>query len=300
MKQPKNNNEICIFGLSVNSIFIPIFSIYLLVFLVGCDKSHNPDKKAVTMNSNNMHISNKTREALMTIKDKRIYFMHHSVGWNIMTGLKALIDETGIDLKIVDQNKQSALPAKVFVDATGGKNQHPKSKVDSFAAQIKELNSEMVPEIAFMKFCFVDFNPNTDVEELFSYYKQTIESLKKNKPDISFAHFTAPLFEQPNSIKDKINRFLGRLVWEDSSNIKRAEFNKLILETFPQDPIFDIARIESTLPDGTRSSFEKDGNTYYSLASEYTNDGGHLNTLAQRRAAIEIAEFIAKIPSSKK
>ena len=44
----------------------------------------------------------------------------------------------------------------MFIDSTGGKNAYPKSKVDSFAAQIKELNNELVPDVAFMKFCFVD------------------------------------------------------------------------------------------------------------------------------------------------
>ena len=300
MRQQNINNENCLFGLTINSIYAPVLSICLLISMVGCNKSPNPDNKVVAMNSNNMHISEKTRKALTNIKNKRIYFMHHSVGRNILSGLKTLADETGVDLKIVNQSIQSSLPEKVFVDATGGKNKDPKSKVDSFAAQIKELNTDIAPDIAFMKFCFVDFNPYTDINEILSYYKKNIETLKNEKPDIKFAHLTIPLFAKPNSLKDKINRFLGRLVWEDSTNVKRAEFNKLLFENFPHDPIFDIARVESTLPDGTRSSFQKDGNTYYSLASEYTDDGGHLNALGQRRAAIELAEFLAAIPNTKK
>ena len=300
MKQPNRKNEKFLFGLTVSSIYIPVLSVCLLVFvMVGCDKSPNTDNKAAAMNNKNKLISEKTRKDLMIIKDKRIYFMHHSVGNNISAGLKTLSSESGVDLKVIYKKDQPKTSEKVFINATGGTNTQPKTKVDSFVEQIKGLNSNVVPDIAFMKFCYVDFNPNTDVNEIFSYYKQNIETLKNERPDVKLAHFTVPLKARPNSIKDKINRLLGRPVWEDTSNVKRAEFNKLLFEAFPQDPIFDIARIESTLPDGSRSSFVQDGKTYYSLASEYTDDGGHLNSLGQRRAAIEIAEFLAKIPNAK-
>lgn len=305
MKQPNRKNENNLFGLTVSFIYIPVLSICLLIFMVGCNKSHEPDNKAAVMNNTNMHISEKTRNALESTKDKSIIFLHHSVGGNILNGLRVLAEESGVGIKIQTvRNEPIASEKKLtrikkIISITGGKNGQPKTKVDSFVEQIKGLNSNVVPDIAFMKFCFVDFNPNTDVKELFSYYKKNIESLKKDKPDISFAHLTVPLFEQPSSIKDNINRFLGRLVWEDSTNVKRAEFNKLLFEEFPQDPIFDIARVESTLPDGSRSSFEQDGKTYYSLASEYTNDGGHLNAAGQRRAAIEIADFLAEINITK-
>ena len=306
MNQSKKNNGICLFDLTISSVYIPILSICLLVFIVGCNQSHDPDNKAIAMNSKNMHISEKTRNALESTKDKSIIFLHHSVGGNILTGLQKLAKESGVEIKI-QRIRNKPIPSekkltsiKKIIDITGGKNGQPKTKVDSFVEKIKGLNTNIAPDIAFMKICYVDFNPNTEVNEIFSYYKNNIETLKNERPDVKLAHFTVPLFEQPNSIKDKINRFLGRQVWEDSTNVKRAEFNKLLFEAFPEDPIFDIARIESTLPDGTRSSFEKDGNTYYSLASEYTDDGGHLNAFGQRRAAIEIAEFLAKIPSTKK
>ena len=299
MRQQNINNENCLFGLTVNSIYIPFLSVCLLISMVGCNKSPNTDNKAVTMNSKNTLISEETRKNLIKMKDKRIYFFHHSVGHNIQAGLRTLSSESALDLKIVWQKDQPISSEKVFVNATGGKNTQPKSKVDSFTAQIKELNADMAPDIAFMKFCYVDFNPHTNINEILSYYKQNIETLKNERPEIKFVHLTVPLVRRPNTIKDKVYRFLGRLVWEDTSNVKRAEFNKLLFENFPHDPIFDIARVESTLPDGSRSSFEQDGKTYYSLANEYAADNGHLNTLGQRRAAIEIAKFLAEIPNTK-
>ena len=299
MKQANENNDICSFGLTTSSIYIPVLSVGLLFLMVGCDKSHNPDNKAIVMNSKNKLISEKTRKDLMNIKGKRIYFMHHSVGKNILSGLKTLSSESGVSLNIVYLKNQPTSSEKVFVSTTGGKNTQPKSKIDSFTTQIKELNNDMVPDIAFMKFCYVDFNPNTNVNEIFSYYKQKMETLKNERRNIKFAHLTVPLTARTNSIKDRINRFLGRQVWGDTSNVKRAEFNKLLLEAFSQDPIFDIARIESTFPNGSRSSFVQNGKTYYSLVTDYTYDGGHLNTIGQRHAAIKIAQFLAEIPKTK-
>ena len=312
MSQSNKKNNFYLLDLRASSFYNLFLNACLLVFITGCNKTPNSNNKAIAMDNKDMRISEKTQNALMNIKDKHIYFMHHSVGGNILSGLKNLSSESGVDLNIVVPSNQVALykkvvvssnqvasHEKVFIDATGGKNQQPKTKVDSFVEQIKGLNSKVVPDIAFMKFCFVDFNPNTNIDELFSYYRQKIDTLKNERPDIKLAHLTVPLKRRPNTIKDKINRLLGRLVWEDSSNVKRAEFNNLLFETFPQDPIFDIARVESTLPDGTRSSFTHGEKTYYSLASEYTDDGGHLNALGQRRAAIEIAEFLAAIPNTK-
>ncbi|BBO88548.1 hypothetical protein DSCOOX_17280 [Desulfosarcina ovata subsp. ovata] len=47
-------------------------------------------------------------------------------------------------------------------------------------------------------------------------------------------------------------------------NRKRTEYNELLIKEFQgKDPILDIAKIESTFHNGTRESFEVDGNTYY-------------------------------------
>ena len=58
-------------------------------------------------------------------------------------------------------------------------------------------------------------------------------------------------------------------------------------------PLFDLAAIESTAPDGTRASFVRDGKTYYQMVSDYTHDGGHLNELGQKRVAEQLLVFLA-------
>jgi hypothetical protein len=59
--------------------------------------------------------------------------------------------------------------------------------------------------------------------------------------------------------------------------------------------IIDIAKIESTYPDGTRCSFSIDGKTYYSMAPEYTSDGGHLYEIGRKKVAEQLLIFLANL-----
>jgi hypothetical protein len=49
--------------------------------------------------------------------------------------------------------------------------------------------------------------------------------------------------------------------------------------------LFDLAKAESTLPDGSRSFFMSNRDTVFTLAEQYSADGGHLNDLGKRYAA---------------
>ena len=281
----------------IKSLCSLVISIAFTVFLFGCNDSPKHDNKVLKMNGKTPDISKEVRQAIQKIKDHRILFAHHSVGDNILDGLKTLTDETGVDLKIAKIGTASLTANSKFVDFSPGQNRDPKSKVDGFAEQVKKLNTDFVPELAFLKFCYIDFSTDTDVEELFAYYKKNIEILKKQKPYITLAHVTVPLTTRSITLKAKVKRILGLQVWGDA-NVSRAKFNELLLKTFPEDPIFDIARIESTRPDGNRENFTHKGGTYYSLAPEYTNDGGHLNTFGRRIIASELAVFLANTISA--
>jgi lysophospholipase L1-like esterase len=79
-------------------------------------------------------------------------------------------------------------------------------------------------------------------------------------------------------------------------NKKRQEFNERLRARYnANNQLFDIAEIESTLPDGSREKFILDGEEYYSLYSEYTNDGGHLNKEGQLRVAQAFLYFLGEL-----
>jgi len=226
------------------------------------------------------------------LRKHRVLFSHHSVGRDLMSGLQRAATRLKSEpVRIISLEQAAADDAPAFVAISGGHNQDPQSKLDFFAETLRTAKYQ--PDLAFMKLCYVDFNPHTDVDALFAAYQKTFDQLKREYPAIRFAHVTTPLHAQPMQLKERIYRFLGKEVWEDATNVKRHAFNQRLLKTYANDPIFDLARIESTRPDGSRVNFEQEGRTYYALAPQYTDDGGHLNALGQDVAALEWVRFIA-------
>ncbi|MCP5113765.1 MAG: hypothetical protein GY953_23265 [bacterium] len=231
---------------------------------------------------------------LSAVASARIYFGHHSVGANMLDGVRQIAAEEGIDaIHLVELDREPAPSGAFFAHSGVGKNQNPRSKIDEFAERINGgLPAE--PDIAFMKLCYVDFSPDTDASDLFSHYRLTMSRLSEEHPHIRFLHTTAPLVTRTLSIKDRIKLLLDRPLWEDDINAKRHGFNRLVRETYDRDLIIDVARQESTRPDGTRQQYTRDGETYYSLVAAYTTDGGHLNDIGKRKVAVEMVRVIAR------
>jgi len=219
----------------------------------------------------------------------RVFFLHQSVGGNLLDGVGVLARDTGREFSLTDLDHPTAgSPGSNWIHAWGGYD--PPKRIDKF---ISIMRSGLKTDLAFVKFCYLDFGPDADVADLFAQYQRAITMLKQERPDVRFAHVTAPLRARSYGIKSLIKRLIGR-DRDDLANVKRADFNKRLLEAFPSDPIFDLALRESTRPDGTRETFEYKGQVYYSLVPGYTSDGGHLNERAQRALAAELIRFIAQ------
>jgi hypothetical protein len=94
-------------------------------------------------------------------------------------------------------------------------------------------------------------------------------------------------------MKTKLNRTLGRPVWEDLANAKRLAYGKKLRETFPGEPFFDLSAVESTRPDGSTEAYEVEGKSVPMMWPGYTQDGGHLNGEGGRVAAKAFAHALA-------
>jgi hypothetical protein len=218
----------------------------------------------------------------------RVFFLHQSVGANLLSGVAALARDAGRDFRPSNFDHPGNGPGSSWVEAWGGYD--PAKRFDLF---VSALRSGLKTDLAFMKLCYRDFQADTDVPALFARYQSVITMLERERPDVRFAHVTVPLRARPAGVKAAIKRLVGR-DREDIANVKRAEFNKLLLQAFPSDPIFDLARLESTKPDGTRQTFEYGAQVYDSLVPAYTSDGGHLTERAQRALGAELIRFVAR------
>lgn len=230
---------------------------------------------------------------LAVLRRGRVVFTHHSVGVNILAGVERLDGEAGgARLRIAPLEQAATLEGPVLGHGGGGRNTDPRSKIDAFAATIRGLPG-LRPDVAFMKLCYVDFEPGTDVQALLGHYQRTLEALKREHPRTVFAHATAPLFRRPADLKSSMRRLLGLPVWEEAANRRREEYSRLLVERFASDPVFDLAGAEATGPDGRTADFELDGGRVRSLHPAYTDDGGHLNPDGQRVAGAAAIRFLA-------
>lgn len=247
-------------------------------------------------------IQNIPQPTLEKLSRKKIYFAHHSVGENILQGVDELLKENpNIKLNIVaSNNAKKNIAAPALVHDSAGKNFYPYSKLESFKEKI-ENGYGQTANIAFFKFCFVDFNPNTDIDALFQSYKITLDTLKEEYPDTTFVVITVPLTcyapglsGLEKRIKDLSKKIIGKINIYDHSSANR--FNELLIKEYQGKlPIFDLARFESTKPDGSRIGYQKDGIQYFELAKEYTTDGGHLNEKGRRRIAEQFLLFLSDL-----
>ncbi len=128
-----------------------------------------------------------------------------------------------------------------------------------------------------------------------------MEQLIQLYPKTTFIHLTAPIVSQKidiiTGLKNMIKRIIGKPVNEIyRNNIKRSQFNELMIETYEgKEPLFDLARVESTLIDGKRQYHELDGDIYYSMITEYTDDGGHLNEIGRKIVAEQFIIFLTDL-----
>lgn len=226
----------------------------------------------------------------------RIFWGHQSVGENILEGIQDILRDTpGASLRLLKTRDPASLSEPAFTHTDIGRNEDPKSKCDDFAVLMDE-GFGYKTDIAFFKFCFVDVVADTNVEEIFSYYRSTLERLKKQYPKTVFVHVTVPLTTVPRGPKVWIKQLLGTLEGWHADNAARNRYNELLLGHYTgKEPVFDLAAIESTFPDGRRCTFRYKGSLYSTLVPAYTHDGGHLNPVGRKLVAERLLKFLSGV-----
>lgn len=231
---------------------------------------------------------------LREVRSARILFVHHSVGRDLIGGMQALARTTAEGaLRTLGLEEALSAPGPGLVDVSGGRNTDPASKLEFFERTF-EANPALAPDLAFLKLCYVDVDPNTDVGSLFARYERTLRGLAERFPSTRFAHVTTPLTRRPDDLRSRVKRALGRMVWEDASNVRRHAYNERLRAAFASGPLFDLAAVESTHPDGRRETFELAGGVHPALVPAYTDDGGHLNALGAKVAGRAMIRFLAE------
>lgn len=238
----------------------------------------------------------KLREELDRIAQRRILFGHQSVGVNLLDGIVHLAKQAGVTLRIAEVANANAVEGSMLGHTFIAENSHPLKKIKSFEQAMGMHASGL--DIAFLKFCYVDITEESDVQAIFSKYRSSIVELQKKNPGTTFIHITAPLTVVQGGLSARMKYILGYApLYGTLENLRREEYNALLRKTYlGREPIFDLARVESTAPDGKSVTVQWHGNVIPVMVPEYSDDGGHLNTNGKIRAARELISVLASVP----
>ncbi len=217
-----------------------------------------------------------TTEDLAKVARMKVFFGHQSVGTNILDGVGGVYAAHGMAAPVVEEGATDPSVGDGFIDhAFIGENGKPVLKVEDFAAGLRSSLGERV-DVAMMKLCYVDITSGTDVSALFATYRTTMAALAREFPKVTFIYMTVPLTIDSGLL----SRLKGRLTGGSSGvadNAARERLNTLIRHQYADGHLFDLAAVESTAPDGSRSGGTYEGQRYYALYDGYAADFGHLN-----------------------
>ena len=111
----------------------------------------------------------------MNALTKRIFFGHQSVGSNILDGIGDILTDNE-DLKLIESRNPEDCTGSCFFHCRVGTNQDPLSKINDFVSLMETGFGDNV-DIACFKFCYIDIQESTNVEQLFKSYRSQMESL---------------------------------------------------------------------------------------------------------------------------
>jgi hypothetical protein len=229
-----------------------------------------------------------------------IVFGHQSVGADIMRGVAEIARERGLDLEVRESGPDGADGTAgssgriVFAHGPVGRNRDPRAKSDDFARWIDRSPPGAV-DVAFHKYCYADIEHGADLDAIVAHYREVMAGLRTRHPGVVFAHVTVPLQSARPTWRSRVKHLLGRAHGRLEDNRARARFNQRLRELYTgREPVFDLAVIESTRPDGTPERMGT-GGTVPALVPAYASDGSHLSLLGRRRVADALLAFLAEM-----
>lgn len=239
-----------------------------------------------------------TQAQLADVARMRIFFGHQSVGQNIIEAIPDLYAAQNVPgPAIVESSAPIQMPGGYFQHALIGTNGDPLGKVSEFDRIMRSGVAGRV-DMAAMKFCYIDFNEGTDVGQVFNVYKDTLERLSADYPNVTFMYVTVPLTTE----RSFVTRAKARLGLSDfnspADNVVREKFNERVRGEYAgTGRLFDIAAAQSA-EDGVRALRNYGGADYYAMEASLASDLGHLNHTGATAIGSTFLEAIAQARES--
>jgi hypothetical protein len=269
---------------------------FAVIFSISCSGGEMSEKNGILDD-----IKNIPGSVWKNLSEKKIYFGHQSVGFNIIDGMNDVMkNDQRVKLNIVETNDPSEFDKPLFAHSRVGENQDPISKNNTF----KEIMKKGIggsADFSFFKYCYIDIKSETDIEKLFTEYRDTLSQLNNDYPGTTFIHVTVPLVVVQKGPRVWVKKIIGRAIGGYNDNIRRNQFNDMLKNYYlGKEPVFELGRIESTFADGSIETFKKDGKVYHAMVPQYASDGRHLNEKGRKIVAEQLLIFLANLADSAK
>lgn len=236
-----------------------------------------------------------TADQWKALAQKRIYFAHQSVGLDMLNGIADIAAEfPGIQIHVLRRPEVGDQTGGCLSHSWIGENYDPLGKIEAFERDLGSPAGDVL-DAAALKLCFLDITAKTNAAELLDQYAAALDRIREGHPDLLIVHFTAPLTTTNMTLRRMVKRLVkGQDPRRD--NLARGEYSAALLARYGgQEPVFDLGRLQSTYPDGSRRTYEERGRTGHALVPQYSRDGYHLNRLGRRIIAAHFLVFLAQL-----
>ncbi len=228
------------------------------------------------------------------IAGRTVYFGHQSVGSGVVAGVEVLRQEHSLPLRVVQTREPATVTGPAFVHFLAGQNRDYASK-NAALLRLLESRTRAQRPVVLLKYCYVDINSPADPATMFEAYRDTVETIQFEHPDVTVVHATIPLTTVESALKAGARQFFGRPTRREAA-VVRHRYNELVRAEFTgTEPIFDLAKVESTQADGMVAGFTANGAMIETLAPHNTYDGGHLNARCQLAAAEALLDVLSDV-----
>jgi hypothetical protein len=228
------------------------------------------------------------------VGERTIYFGHQSVGAGVSAGVESLAKDYRLPLRVVNTREPESIVGPAFVHFQVGQHRDYASKN---AAMLRLLESEKRARnpLVLLKYCHGDIASADDCAGLFAAYRDAVDTIQFEHPDVTLVHSTIPLTLVDGGLKARTSDYLGR-TRDRQPAMARHHYNELIRAEFgSSEPVFDIAGIQATRPDGSRAGFTAAGTTIETLAPDNTDDAGELTMQCRAAAAAALLDLLSGV-----
>jgi len=273
-----------------------LLSVGILTMFLTRVKTRTDSYKIIFPSIDDIH-----RDNWVKLAEKKIFFGHQSVGYNIVDGITDIMNERDyIKLNIIEAREPADFDRPVFAHSQVGMNTKPFSKIERFK-EIMDSGVASKVDIAFFKFCYVDIMRDSNPREIFEGYNAAMQELKERYPKVKFLHITVPVHSVPKGTKRNLKHTVKLLIGRPGfleDNIMRRRYNDLLRDAYSKTgALFDLALIESVNTSGLSCHVMKGAEKVRVMSPEYTEDGGHLNSLGRKRAAEQLLICLVEMVS---